>query len=43
MAVVSIAVGLPDGIGAPAPAADRSWASRPSVAGQSYVVRTFRL
>ncbi|MEV5200561.1 M20/M25/M40 family metallo-hydrolase [Streptomyces sp. NPDC053720] len=41
--VVSTAVGLPDGVGAPAPAADRSWASWPSVAGQTFVVRTFRL
>ncbi|WPW26469.1 M20/M25/M40 family metallo-hydrolase [Streptomyces atratus] len=41
--VVSTAVGLPDGAGAPAPDADRSWASWPSVAGQTFVVRTFRL
>ncbi|MFD7497228.1 M20/M25/M40 family metallo-hydrolase [Streptomyces sp. NPDC059832] len=41
--VVSTAAGLPDGVGAPAPAADRSWASWPSVAGQTFVVRTFRL
>ncbi|MFD0622911.1 hypothetical protein ACFQ2K_08855 [Streptomyces sanglieri] len=41
--VVSIAVGLPDGADAPALAADQSWASWPSVAGQTFVVRTFRL
>lgn len=35
--------GLPDGVGAPTPAVDRSRASRPSVAGQTFVVRTFRL
>ncbi|WP_229867066.1 GNAT family N-acetyltransferase [Streptomyces gelaticus] len=39
----STAVGLPDGVGAPTPAADRSWASRPSVAGRTFVVRTFWL
>ncbi|WP_371097029.1 M20/M25/M40 family metallo-hydrolase [Streptomyces sanglieri] len=41
--VVSTAVGLPDGVGAPTLAADQSWASWPSVAGQTFVVRTFRL
>ncbi|MFF9572069.1 MFS transporter [Streptomyces sp. NPDC014685] len=40
--VVSTAVGLPDGVGAPALTADRSWATWPSVAGQTFVVRTFR-
>ncbi|MFD7102860.1 M20/M25/M40 family metallo-hydrolase [Streptomyces celluloflavus] len=41
--VVSTAAGLPDGVGAPALTADQSWASWPSVAGQTFVVRTFRL
>ncbi|WP_079027028.1 M20/M25/M40 family metallo-hydrolase [Embleya scabrispora] len=41
--VMSTAVGLPNGAGAPAPAPDESWASWPSVAGQTFVVRTFRL
>ncbi|MFD7619811.1 M28 family peptidase [Streptomyces sp. NPDC059802] len=41
--VVSTAAGLPDGVGAPTLAADQSWASWPSVAGQTFVVRTFRL
>ncbi|MFI6586172.1 hypothetical protein [Embleya sp. NPDC050493] len=41
--VVSTAVGLPAGADAPALAADESWASWPSVAGQTFVVRTFRL
>ncbi|MCX4967197.1 M20/M25/M40 family metallo-hydrolase [Streptomyces sp. NBC_00654] len=41
--VVSTAVGLPGEVGAPTLAADESWASWPSVAGQTLVVRTFRL
>ncbi|MEU9618998.1 M20/M25/M40 family metallo-hydrolase [Streptomyces sp. NPDC048155] len=41
--VVSTAVGLPDGADAPALTADQSWAGWPSVAGQTFVVRTFRL
>ncbi|MGW0495862.1 M20/M25/M40 family metallo-hydrolase [Streptomyces sp. NPDC003007] len=39
--VVTSEVGLPDGVGAPTPAADQSWAGWPSVAGQTFVVRTF--
>ncbi|MEU9332335.1 M20/M25/M40 family metallo-hydrolase [Streptomyces sp. NPDC048290] len=39
--VVTTAVGLPAGVGAPEPAADQSWAGWPSVAGQTFVVRTF--
>ncbi|MET7311732.1 M20/M25/M40 family metallo-hydrolase [Streptomyces sp. NPDC005571] len=38
--VVTSKVGLPDGVGAPALAADQSWAGWPSVAGQTFVVRT---
>ncbi|MFD4861716.1 M20/M25/M40 family metallo-hydrolase [Streptomyces atratus] len=41
--VVSTAAGLPGGAGAPTLVADQSWASWPSVAGQTFVVRTFRL
>ncbi|MEE1738776.1 M20/M25/M40 family metallo-hydrolase [Streptomyces sp. BE147] len=41
--VVSTAVGLPHGVDAPVLAADEGWASWPSVAGQTFVVRTFRL
>ncbi|WP_326616371.1 M28 family peptidase [Streptomyces decoyicus] len=41
--VVSTAAGLPDGVGAPTLATDESWASWPSVAGQTFVVRTFRI
>ncbi|MCX4850612.1 M20/M25/M40 family metallo-hydrolase [Streptomyces sp. NBC_00893] len=41
--VVSTSVGLPGGVGAPTLATDESWASWPSVAGQTFVVRTFRL
>ncbi|MER5371500.1 hypothetical protein, partial [Streptomyces sp. NPDC002722] len=41
--VVSTTAGLPDGVGAPTLATDESWASWPSVAGQTFVVRTFRL
>ncbi|MFG2631448.1 M28 family peptidase [Streptomyces sp. NPDC048473] len=41
--VVSTAAGLPGGVGAPTLAADQSWTSWPSVAGQTFVVRTFRL
>ncbi|MEV5204309.1 M28 family peptidase [Streptomyces sp. NPDC053720] len=41
--VVSTAAGLPSGVGAPTLAADQSWASWPSVAGQTFVVRTFRI
>ncbi|MFJ2376956.1 M28 family peptidase [Streptomyces sp. NPDC087769] len=41
--VVSTAAGLPGGVGAPTLAADQSWASWPSVAGQTFVVRTFRI
>ncbi|MFJ9036798.1 M20/M25/M40 family metallo-hydrolase [Streptomyces sp. NPDC102406] len=40
--VVTSEVGLPDGVGAPVPGADRSWAGWPSVAGQTFVVRTFK-
>ncbi|MCX4791433.1 M20/M25/M40 family metallo-hydrolase [Streptomyces sp. NBC_01221] len=40
--VVTSEVGLPDGVGAPAPDADQSWAGWPSVAGQTFVVRTFK-
>ncbi|MGW5104657.1 M20/M25/M40 family metallo-hydrolase [Streptomyces sp. NPDC004100] len=40
--VVTSEVGLPDGVGAPALGADRSWAGWPSVAGQTFVVRTFK-
>ncbi|MGW4197536.1 M20/M25/M40 family metallo-hydrolase [Streptomyces sp. NPDC005004] len=40
--VVAGEVGLPDGVGAPALGADRSWAGWPSVAGQTFVVRTFK-
>ncbi|MCH0570791.1 M20/M25/M40 family metallo-hydrolase [Streptomyces sp. MUM 136J] len=39
--VVTSSVGLPDGVGAPTLAADQSWAGWPSVAGQTFVVRTF--
>ncbi|MET7311742.1 M20/M25/M40 family metallo-hydrolase [Streptomyces sp. NPDC005571] len=39
--IVSVAAGLPAGTGAPVLPADLSWASWPSVAGQTYVVRTF--
>ncbi|WP_266695550.1 hypothetical protein [Streptomyces sp. NBC_00906] len=41
--VVSTTAGLPDGVGAPTLATDESWASWPSAAGQTFVVRTFRL
>ncbi|MBO0915507.1 M28 family peptidase, partial [Streptomyces laculatispora] len=41
--VVSTTAGLPDGVGAPTLATDESWASWPSVAGQTFVVRTFRI
>ncbi|WP_330434342.1 M20/M25/M40 family metallo-hydrolase [Streptomyces sp. NBC_00825] len=41
--VVSTTAGLPDGVGAPTLPTDESWASWPSVAGQTFVVRTFRL
>ncbi|MFI1386146.1 M20/M25/M40 family metallo-hydrolase [Embleya sp. NPDC020886] len=41
--VMSTAVGLPNGAEAPALAADESWASWPSIAGQTFVVSTFRL
>ncbi|MFF4832707.1 M20/M25/M40 family metallo-hydrolase [Streptomyces sp. NPDC001315] len=41
--VVSTATGLPSGVGAPTLAAEQSWAGWPSVAGQTFVVRTFRL
>ncbi|MCX5252592.1 M20/M25/M40 family metallo-hydrolase [Streptomyces canus] len=40
--VVTSEVGLPDGVGAPALGADQSWAGWPSVAGQTFVVRTFK-
>ena len=39
--VVTSEVGLPGGVGAPTLAADQSWAGWPSVAGQTFVVRTF--
>ncbi|MCX5103771.1 MULTISPECIES: M20/M25/M40 family metallo-hydrolase [unclassified Streptomyces] len=41
--VVSTTAGLPDEVGAPTLATDQSWASWPSVAGQTFVVRTFRI
>lgn len=41
--VVTNQVGLPDGVGAPTLPADQSWAGWPSVAGQTFVVRTFTL
>ncbi|MFE9661478.1 M20/M25/M40 family metallo-hydrolase [Streptomyces sp. NPDC005955] len=40
--VVTSEVGLPDGVGAPTLGADQSWAGWPSVAGQTFVVRTFK-
>ncbi|MFE9257350.1 M20/M25/M40 family metallo-hydrolase [Streptomyces sp. NPDC006879] len=40
--VVTSAVGLPGGVGAPELSADQSWAGWPSVAGQTFTVRTFR-
>lgn len=39
--VVTTEAGLPDGVGAPVPEADQTWAGWPSVAGQTFVVRTF--
>lgn len=41
--VVSTTTGLPDGVGTPALAVDQAWASWPSVAGQTFVARTFRI
>ncbi|GCD93065.1 aminopeptidase [Embleya hyalina] len=41
--VVSTTVGLPDAADPPVLAPDQSWTSWPSVAGQTFVVRTFRL
>jgi len=41
--VVTSTAGLPSGVGAPTLSRDVAWAGWPSVAGQTFVVRTFRL